>query len=567
MKQKYLISTSNPKYKSLETRPVAFFSSEYAFDDTLPIYAGGLGVLAADFLQEAGAAGLPVAALGLFYEKGFEAHLVDQTPVLPNPAANGLEILLDARGRELIVNMELDDHIVAVRVWRKIFGSVHLFLLDTNVETNQPADRAITANLYPSNFQTKLLQEIVFGVAGIKLLRQLGISPSIYHLNEGHTGFAALTLAVEYLHDHPEEKKFSEALRKVRPLIVATKHTILPGSGLFFTRDDFRNILAAYLKRHHIGFDDFCAIGSWEKNPDIFSMTKFLLQSASRASAVSRLHAIFEKTVHPDSRLFPITNGVNQRRWQIPELADQAPDKNLSDGKLWKVHAAYREKMAEMIHVRTGKKLDPQAMTVVWARRLAAYKRPTLLLSDPARLARLIQNRTRPVQFIIAGQANRADKEGLLLREKILHFSTQPEFFGRLLYLDNYSLQTAEYLTRGADLWLNTPERGKEASGTSGMKASLNGILQFTTPDGWADEINWQDIGWLLPDSEPENAIYDILEKEILPQFHERDEQGLPLKWLARMKKTINLVQNQYTTSRMLSEYISKLYFPDEHFQ
>lgn len=567
MDQKYRISTPNSKYKFLETSPVAFFSAEYAFDDTLPIYAGGLGVLAADFLQEAGAAGLPVAALGLFYEKGFEAHLEDQMPAVPDPGARGLEPLRDRQGRELMVKMELDDHIVAVRVWRKILGSVHLFLLDTNVAANRPADRAITANLYPSNFQTKLLQEIVFGVSGIKLLRQLGLTPGIYHLNEGHTGFVALTLAVEYLHDHPEEKKFSEALRQVRAQIVATKHTILPGSGLFFTRDDFRNILATYLQRHRIGFDDFCAIGSWEKNPDVFSMTKFLLQSAGRANAVSRLHAVFEKAAHPHSRLFPITNGVSPRRWQMPELLDQNSGKVPHDRALWQIHESYRAKMTGMIRSRTGIKLDPRAMTVVWARRLAVYKRPALLLADPARLARMVQNRARSVQFIFAGQANRADEEGLMLWKKIQQLSKQPEFYGRLVHLNNYSLQTAECLTRGADIWLNTPERGKEASGTSGMKAGLNGVLQFTTSDGWADEIDWGNIGWVLPNSGPEKAIYDILEREILPLFHGRDEHGLPLAWLVRMKKTIKLVEDRYTTARMLSEYINKLYFPDEHFQ
>lgn len=586
MTKKYSIPASSSRFAHLVEKPIAFFSSEYALEDDLPVYAGGLGVLAGDFLLEAGQAGLPVAAVGLLYHQGFETftplevrrqgrllvsqdtrlltglNLAADSGVAPDPGRLGFELLKEEGGEPMLLGIELDHNIIYIQVWRKIYGTVHFFLLDTAVEKNTPADQAIAAFLYPKDFKTKLMQEIVFGIGAVKLFRKLKIRPSIYHLNEGHTAFVALGLTVEYLHDHPEVTDFAAALEKIKPEIVATKHTILPGAGLFFSRTDFQGILDVYLERHKVSFDDFCGIGSWEKEPQIFSMTKFLLKSAARANAVSKSHATFERKAHPQSELFSISNGVNLDRWQAPEFRERALHQ-IPDEELWQVHSHYREALIRRINEKTGTPLNDSALTVVWARRFAAYKRPTLLFKNPERLLKLLADRTRPIQFIISGQPNISDEEGISLLKEIFQHTQNPSFAGKVVWLPNYSLALAKKLVLGADVWLNTPMRGLEASGTSGIKSAANGGLQFSTHDGWVDGIDWQGRGWILSEADIESRLYDMLEGEIAPLFYERDAQGLPLQWVQMMRSSMALIQKQYSTKRVLEDYLSKLYFPD----
>lgn len=557
-----LPAPGNRQYEPLESKAIAFFSAEYALEDNLPIYAGGLGVLAGDFLLEAADEGLPVVAIGLFYRNGFKTFRFDSAPnAALDPASSGFTLLADEAGTALKLEVELDNHRIAIQVWTKTYNTVRLFLLDTNVEPNSLSDRAITAFLYPTEFRIKLLQEIIFGIGGVKLLRRLGIFPAVYHLNEGHAGFVALALIIEYLHDHPDEKNFEAALQKTKHLIVATKHTVLPESGLFFTRKDFQGMLDVYLSRHHVKFEDFCALGQFEQNPELFSMTKFLLKSAIRANGVSHLHAFFEKQIHAPSELFPITNAIYPQRWLSPLLAKKNPSA-LSDQELWKLRARQRQILLEFLKQKTNTTLNPEALTIVWARRFAAYKRPGILFNDLQRLEGLLSQKNRPVQIIIAGQPNVSDEHGIKLLKDLVAYTQMSAFKNKVICLPEYSPAIARELVRGADLWLNTPVRGKEASGTSGMKSALNGGLQFTTSDGWADEVDWGDKGWVLPESDPEAALYDMLEQEIIPLFFERDPTGLPQNWISRMRKSMQFVSENYTTRRMLEEYLAKLYFP-----
>lgn len=548
--------------KKLESTPIAFFSAEYALEDNLPIYAGGLGVLAGDFLLGAAHESLPVVAIGLFYRNGFETFRSGSAPhAALDPVSSGFTLLTDEAGTALKLEVELDNRRVAIQAWTKTYNTVRLFLLDTNVKPNSFSDRAITAFLYPAEFRIKLLQEIIFGIGGIKLLRYLGIFPAVYHLNEGHAGFVALALVIEYLHDHPDEKNFEAALQKTKHLIVATKHTVLPESGLFFTRNDFQGTLDAYLSRHNVKFEDFCALGQFEQNPELFSMTRFLLKSAIRANGVSHLHAFFEKQIHAQSELFPITNAIDQKRWLSPLLAGKNPS-TLAGQELWNLRARQRQILLGFLQQKTNITLNPEALTMVWARRFAAYKRPGILFNDLKRLEKLLFPKNRPVQVIIAGQPNVADEDGVKLLKHLAAYTQLSAFKNKVICLPEYSLAIARELVRGADLWLNTSVRGKEASGTSGMKSALNGGLQFTTSDGWADEVDWGDKGWVLPESNPEAALYDMLDQEIVPLFFERDGAGLPQNWISRMRRSMQFVSENYTTRRMLQEYLSKLYFP-----
>jgi starch phosphorylase len=561
MPQTDLPAPGNRQYEYLESKPIAFFSVEYALEEALPIYAGGLGILSADLLMEAGSRGLPFIGVGLFYHYGFATYPLPEKPVRLHPEQCGYALLSDRTGEIFFVEIELASRLVWAQVWARSYGAARVLLLDTDVPKNSQHDREITDYLYPAEFQKRLDQEIILGIGGVKLLRRLNLSPSIYHLNEGHAGFAALALIAEYLHDHPEEQSFATALQKIRPFVVGTKHTILPASGIFFTRTDFEGVLESYFSRHKISFEDFWSFGVFEEDPNVFSMTKFFLQCAGRANAVSKIHQAFEKQLHPQSTLIAITNGVNTSRWQADELRD-ANRIAVPAGQLWKVHGSYREKLIRFVHDKTGKKLRKDALTIVWARRFAAYKRPELLFANLERLEKLVADPARPVQFIVAGQPNLSEESGIGIWHQILRAIENSGLRDRIVYLPEYSLAAAKIFTLGADVWLNTPERGKEASGTSGMKSGLNGGLQVSTADGWVEKVDWSDKGWILPESKLPEALYDILEGEVVPLFYERDSRGVPSTWVQKMSRTVAMTSDFYSTKRLLDEYIHKLYFP-----
>ena len=386
-------------FAHLQDKPIAFFCAEYGIEENLQIYAGGLGILAGDFVLEAGEMGLPLVAIGLFYRNGFPTYKPEDGPFdqTINPESAGFSILRNDQGQAIILDIEVNSAIVYAQVWVRAYGSAHIFLLDTYLERNPEEYRAISRYLYATDFHTKLLQDFILGVGGIKLLRCLGIAPTLYHLNEGHAAFVILALAVEYMHDHPGTANLQEALDAVRRSIVGTKHTILPGAGLFFNRTVFSGIVDSYLARHQVNFDDFFAYGAEPYDNQTFSTTKLLLKGAVRANAVSLLHATFEKREHPHSKLLAITNGVRIARWRSPRWNYDGLGR-LTDKDIWKIREADRKDLLALVEDTTGVRLNLSALTITWARRFAAYKHPELLFTDINRLQRILEQKKYPVQ-------------------------------------------------------------------------------------------------------------------------------------------------------------------------
>jgi starch phosphorylase len=535
---------------------VAYFSAEYAISDVLPTYAGGLGVLAGDLVMQAGDDGRQIVAFGPAYRHNVAVRTDHDTPLDQQLESHGFH-LLDQDGQQLVVHVDLPGwDKAAVRVWERKFGSARLLLLDTDFAPNSAVSRNLMANLYDPNLRTRLQQQFLLAVAAIEVLKALNISPDVYHLNEGHMAWAIPALAIEQAKLQPGIK-MSEALAAVGRQVVGTKHTILAGAGEFVELGLMQSLFGKLMKSYGLSVEEFFEAGHMIEEPQRFSATHLLLAVARVTNGVSEMHCVAERAAHPDSPLIPVTNGVYARRWQHHNLAERG---KADDAALWQAHEANRAGMVEHVNGLLGTKLDPHRLTAVWARRFAAYKRPTLLISDLARLERLLRHPERPVQIIISGNANEADVEGMEALEKITAAVQQKNLDGRLAYLPHYVTDTTKWLAGGADLWLNTPVRGMEACGTSGMKASLNGALQFSTSDGWFDEIDRRTIGWVLPEAEAETAVYDMLENDIAPMFYERDESGLPAAWMRKVRAAIEMMEHQFTAHRMLSDYYAKMY-------
>jgi starch phosphorylase len=534
---------------------VAYFSLEYAIADDLPIYAGGLGILAADLVLEAGLEDKELYAIGMAYHQAFAGDDLDQRPVTERLTANYFELLRDDAGERLLTEVQVADRTVKLQAWVKRWGRTQLILLDSRVDGNDERDQAICDHLYPSDPQLALAQEQCLGFGGVALLAALGVAPDVFHLNEGHAAMAGLAVALRYLKAHPS-LNFEEAAAAVKHSLVATKHTILPGAGLFLKWADVERQLGPTITKNGATIEDLK--GKAGRPSGDYSATKLLLSLAGLVSGVSKLHVAAERRDHSDSRLIPITNGVSRWRWTT--TAWTSDPLSLDDEKIWAIHSECRRELLDHVSQQTGDVLSPDNLTVVWARRMTAYKRPALLVNDLVRLAALIHDAKHPVQFIVAGQANPSDDEGIAIMQRVIETARRPDLAHGFAYLPRYDTVGAKSLVRGADLWLNTPIKGFEACGTSGMKASLNGVLQFSTSDGWIDEVDITKIGWELP-ARPEQAIYNILEDKIAPLFYERRE-GIPHGWVQLMRANMKLSTKQFTASRMLAEYYEKLYLP-----
>lgn len=541
--------------KPTPDHPVAFFSAEYAIENNLLIYAGGLGVLSGDMVLEAGNEGVPMVAFGTMYAYGFDTA-GDRNGRL-DPTSAGFELLKNSHGETLTAQVVCNDRVVIVQGWQKHYGSSRLILLDTDNPNNNSEDAAITAQLYSTNYITKLCQEWVVGLAAVQFMRHLKIAPSVYHVNEGHTAFVIVGLLLDHISEHPRAT-LEQAREAVKEKVVATKHTILSGAGLFIDRLVFRSIAGAALQS--INFDELFSLGTTRDRPEHFSTTKFILSHARKANGVSEIHVAKEKAEHPASRLIAVTNGVYRNRWMAQNLQEHSEP---SDEDLWKIHSQNRGNLTATINDSIGSQLDPNALTVVWARRITVYKRPALLFNNLSRLETIVMDDDRPVQFILAGKANSEDSEAKLILEEILKYCRMPKLRGRVVYLPGYSVPTTRQLVAGADLWLNTPIRGQEACGTSGMKASMNGALQLSTRDGWIDEVHDDCLGWKLPEKDIETELYDTLEHKIVPLFYDRDESNLPKKWVKSMQESMKLIDERFTAKRMLGDYMTKMYFPN----
>jgi glycogen phosphorylase len=533
---------------------VAYFSAEYAIADDMPIYAGGLGILAADTVLEAASQNRPFVALGLVYHEAFTGDDPDQRPMVERLSANGFELASRRSGDRLSVAVQVAERTVVLQAWVKRWGKTQLILLDARLPENDERDQQISDHLYASEPQLQFAQEICLGFGGVAMLAEMGLKPAIFHMNEGHTALAGLALVLRRLVGRPQ-LNFEEALAVVKPLLVGTKHTILSGAGLFLDWDSVATQLEPAIQATGATLDDIKGIAT--RSGGDYSDTKLLMSLVRAANGVSRLHVKEEKHAHPHSRLFPITNGIFRWRWTT--TAWDGKPLEYDDAKFWAIHCENRRQLLEHVRQQTGTELNPDRLTVVWARRMAAYKRPELLVSDLAKLERILHHPKRPIQLIVAGAANPADTTGGALMRQVVEAARRPDLSASFAYLPHYNPITAKFLVRGADLWLNTPVRGFEACGTSGMKASLNGALQLSTSDGWVDEVKLEHLGWELPEEDSAKALYRILEHEVAPLFYTRT-YGIPHDWIVKMRANMRLIMEDFTAERMLADYYAKLY-------
>jgi starch phosphorylase len=604
---------------------VAYFSAEFAIHESLPIYSGGLGVLAGDHLKSASEIGLPFVAVGLLYRNGyFQQYLSSdgwQQEAYPELDFYNLAVepMTYTDGSPVHIRVELPDNAVFCKVWRANVGRIPLYLLDTNLPENAPADRDITSRLYGSGTELRIKQEIVLGIGGVRALEAINIAPTVFHMNEGHAAFLALERIRRILEENPH-LTFDEARQQVMATNVFTTHTPVPAGIDMFTPEMmlkyFKDLIPA-LKLDEEGFLALAREDVTNKKQG-FSMAVLAIRLADGANGVSWLHGdVSRKMWHniwPDVPadevpIKHVTNGIHTRTWLAGDIqfvldrylshkwqsdpTDQSVWEGVNqipDEELWRAHERCRERLVGWTRqtlkdqlVKRGASydeiaiaeevLDPEALTIGFARRFASYKRGNLLLRDPDRLRRLLEDTKRPIQFVFAGKAHPADMEGKELIKLIINFARNPAVRRRIVFLENYDMNIARYLVQGVDVWLNTPRRGMEASGTSGMKAAANGVPNCSILDGWWVEGYAPDLGWAIgrgesytdgnvQDTVESQALYDILEKQIIPLFYNRGVDNMPREWIGRMKNCMRKLAPVFNTNRMVREYAEKFYIP-----
>jgi starch phosphorylase len=607
----------------------AYFSAEFGLVDCLPIYSGGLGVLAGDHLKSASDLGLPLVGVGLLYQKGYFAQYLNadgwQQERYPINDFYNMPLFLerDANGAELRIGVEYPDRTVYARIWRVQVGTVPLYLLDTNIEPNKEYDHDITDQLYGGDLNMRIDQEIMLGIGGVQMLKALGLNPTVYHMNEGHSAF--LSLERIRLMMQEENLTFAQAQQVAQATQIFTTHTPVPAGIDLFPPDKVMHSVGRYASIFGLHREEFLALGR-EKTGNLespFSMAILAIKMAGFINGVSKLHGQVSrqmfKNLWPQAPLeevpiTSITNGVHARSCvskSTQELYDRylglswpdAPShsaiwdrvKSIPDEELWRNHERGRSEMVLFVRERLEKSLrdrgsspaeiaqaqevlDPSVLTIGFARRFATYKRATLFLRDLDRIHKILSgNHKHKVQFVIAGKAHPQDIPGKELIRDLIHYTRTSEIHN-VVFVPDYDIYVARLMVAGCDVWLNTPRRPREASGTSGMKASMNGLPNLSVLDGWWDEADYVKTGWAIghgedyddinfQDTVESNALYDLLEKEVVPLFYDRDEDGLPRKWVSKMKDTIRLNCPHFNTARMVSEYATRGYFPasDRH--
>lgn len=602
----------------------AYFSMEFGLHESIPIYSGGLGILSGDHLKSASDLGIPLAGVGLLYRQGYFRQYLNiegwQQEFYPENDFYNMPIHLerDSSGAPFTIELDFPGRTVRVNIWRMQVGRVPLYLLDTNLDENTPEDREITAQLYGGDHEMRIRQEILLGIGGIRALKLLGIEPNVCHMNEGHSAFMSL----ERIRHLMEGKglKFSEALEIVNAGNIFTTHTPVEAGIDHFSPELVDKYLAGFYRGLGLTREEFLALGRQNpKNPhETFCMAVLAMKLADHCNGVSQLHGEISrrmwKNIWPELPeehlpLTSISNGVHTKSWLSTEMTgllhrylgtrwiDDPTDysiwrkaAHIPDAELWRTHERCRERLVAFARTRlkehlfqvgaTAKEvavadevLDPEALTIGFARRFATYKRGTLLLHDIERLERILNNPSRPVQIIFAGKAHPADFEGKELIRQIVQLSLKEEFRHRIVFIEDYDLAVARRMVQGVDVWLNTPRRPLEASGTSGMKVAFNGGLNMSVLDGWWPEGYRGNNGWAVgkgevyDDVEYQNevesrAIYDLLEKEIAPLFYDRGQDGIPRGWLATMKSSLQTICPIFSTERMVQEYTERFYIP-----
>jgi starch phosphorylase len=592
--------------------------------ESLPIYSGGLGILAGDHLKSASELGLPLVAVGLLYRNGyFQQYLTAdgwQQEAYPELDFYNLAVepLRYTDGSPIHVRVDLPDNAVFCKVWKASVGRIPLYLLDTNLQENSPADREITSKLYGGGTEMRIKQEIVLGIGGLRALEALNVIPTVFHMNEGHSAFLALERIRVFLEN--SSLTFDEARQQVMATNVFTTHTPVPAGIDTFSPELMLKYFTNYYPRLKLDQDGFLALG--RENPadrkQGFSMAVLAIRLADGINGVSQLHGevsrkmwhnVWPQVPPADVPIRHVTNGIHIRSWLGSDVAfildryfsgkwqsdptDQSVWEGINqipDEELWRAHERCRERLVGWTRqtlkeqlVRRGASfddvniadevLDPEALTIGFARRFATYKRGALLLRDPDRLRRLLEDTKRPIQFLFAGKAHPADHEGKELIKTIVNFARNPMVRRRVVFLENYDINIARYLVQGVDVWLNTPRRPYEASGTSGMKAAANGVLNCSILDGWWVEGYDPEVGWAIgrgevyadpnyQDQVESQALYDILEKQIIPLFYRRSVDNIPREWIARMKACMRKLAAAFNTNRMVRDYAEKFYLP-----
>ena len=583
---------------------IAYFSAEFGLTDVLPIYAGGLGVLAGDLLKSASELGVPMTGVGLFYREGYFRQVVDgegrQNEAYPilEPDELPLSIAEPPDGSAPVVSVNLAGRDVNLLIRQAKVGRIPVLLLDSNLPENEPPDREVTARLYGGGHETRLQQEIVLGIGGSRALDRLQLWPTIRHINEGHAAFVSLEKIRRLVQE--EHLTFAEAREAATSGNVFTTHTPVPAGIDVFTPELLWKYFGGYVNELGISFDEFFDLGRevGEQGRELFSMAVLAMRLSTHQNAVSKLHAEVSRklwrNVAPDLPLSeipirPITNGVHPETWTAPEIAAtgvvDAPE-SVDRTELWQAHEALRARLVGLCRQKlveekrrlgareeevaeAGRVLDPKALTIGFARRFATYKRATLLFREPKRLEYLLHQIGRPVQILFAGKAHPRDEAGKEYLRAVANAAERPEFRGRIVFLADYDMALAGALVAGCDVWLNTPERPREASGTSGMKAAMNGALNLSVLDGWWDEAPHDEAGFVVgeakdhaPEEEIVRALYDTLEKRVLPMFFDRDASGTPQRWLDRMIVAASRVAREFSSDRMVEEYLKYCYLP-----
>jgi starch phosphorylase len=609
-------------YPGLPNRPIAYFSAEFALHQSLPIYAGGLGVLAGDHCKEGSDLGIPLVGIGFMYPQGYfhqsitsegqqeelYEHLQwDHAPVEP---------AVTKEGKPCKLSVVLRDRVVHFTVWCVRLGRVKIYLLDTSVQENAPADRELSARLYGGDRESRLQQEILLGVGGVRALRALGYQPMVWHLNEGHTAFVALERIRELL-DRGES--FNAALERVRRSTIFTTHTPVAAGHDAFPVDLVESYLTGCWGAVGSHRDEFMRMGCYDNGVGpLFNMTALAIRSTSATNAVSQVHGrvtfdmwakIWPNVPARECPLNTVTNGVHVPTWIAPDMA-RLFERHLGidweeyhdavefwerilmvpDEDLWTVREALRSYLIAFIRERAralwtqkqvtaarvvaaGTLLDPAALTIGFARRFTDYKRPELIFYDPDRLARILTAFRRPVQIVFAGKAHPADHPGKHHLKNIFARAVDPVFGGRIAFVEDYDLHVAHFLVQGCDVWLNTPRKPYEASGTSGMKASINGALHLSTGDGWWAEGYTGSNGWLIDggvagddpaavDAADAEALYRLLEEEVVPTFYDRDANKIPGRWLQKVREAIRTTMPRFSARRMVKQYAEWMYAP-----
>jgi len=609
--------------KSPLTR-VAYFSMEFMLSEALPIYSGGLGNVAGDQLKAAGDLGVPVIGVGLLYQQGYFRQVLDgdgaQQALFPynDPGQLPITPLRQTNGEWLRLKLDLPGYPVWLRAWQVQVGQVHLYLLDSNDIANLPAHRGITSELYGGGPELRLKQEIMLGIGGWRLLSALVIQPEVCHLNEGHAAFAILERALSFMKESGQP--FEVALAVTRAGNLFTTHTAVGAGFDRFAPALIEHYLGGYAKQKlGVTLHDLLALG--RRDPDdaseSFNMAYLAIRGSGAVNGVSRLHGKVSRQLFEP--LFPhwpqdevpvghVTNGVHMPSWDSVPADDLWTEtcgkdrwmgttetlehdiRRISDARLWKFRTAAGQSLIEYARERlslqlaasgaspeavNGAKhlLDPNALTLGFARRFATYKRPNLLLHDPERLIRLLTNPERPVQLILAGKAHPADQAGRALIQEWTHFIRRPEARPHVIFLSDYDMLLTEHLVQGVDVWINTPRRPWEACGTSGMKVLVNGGINLSELDGWWAEAYTPEVGWALGDGREHDsdpawdaveaaALYDLLEREVVPEFYTCNGEGVPTAWVARMRESMARLTPRFSANRAVCEYTEQLYLP-----